>query len=180
VARLHEECGAELLAYASSISRSADASRDAVQEAFLRYFVERTYGRSIQHPRAWLYRVVRNYLLDRLGAAATKYEVDQDQATDLPDDRQGPEERLHCAQMARQLRSLLSRREIECVGLRAEGMSYEEIGQALGIRPGTVSAFLSRVHKKLRDAARTGRECRSATIEALHFLIGQGGGYPTS
>jgi RNA polymerase sigma-70 factor (ECF subfamily) len=179
VERLHEECCAELLAYAFSISRSADASRDAVQEAFLRYCVERTYGRSIHHPRAWLYRVVRNYLLDRMEAASVKHEVDQEEAADLPDHNHGPEEMLRCAQMADQLQSILSHREMECLGLRAEGLTYEEIGEVLGVRPGTVSAFLTRVHKKLRCAAAAGRECQAATIDALHLLLGRGGGYST-
>jgi RNA polymerase sigma-70 factor (ECF subfamily) len=179
VARLHEECCAELLAYAFLISRSADASRDAVQEAFLRYFIERTYGRPVDHPRAWLYRVVRNFLLSRMDAAATRYEVEQDQAADLPDQNHGPEETFRYAQMAERLRSMLSPREIECLSLRADGLSYEEIGEVLGIQPGTVSAFLTRVHKKLRDAVRTGHDCQSATIEALYRLIGGGGTYST-
>jgi RNA polymerase sigma-70 factor, ECF subfamily len=179
VARLHEECCAELLAYAFLIARSADASHDAVQEAFLRYFIERSYGRSVDYPRAWLYRVVRNYLLGRMDTAATRHEVEQDQAANLPDENHGPEEMLRNAQMAEQLRSLLSPREIECLSLRADGLSYEEIGEVLGIRPGTVSAFLTRVHNKLRDAVRTGQECQSATIEALYRLIGGGGTYST-
>src|SRR5579862_5833641 len=85
VGRLHEECSAELMAYAVSIMRRQDLAHDAVQEAFLRYFVERNYGRVVEHPRAWLYRVVRNYLLDRMDTAAMKHEVGQDEAVDLPD-----------------------------------------------------------------------------------------------
>jgi RNA polymerase sigma factor (sigma-70 family) len=171
LARLHEECLAELMIYAVSIIRCRDAARDAVQEAFLRYFVEQTHGRVVEYPRAWLYRVARNYLLDRMEGAAKKHEVSQDHAIDLPDQNHGPEDTLRCAQTAQQLTSMLSRKEMECLRLRANGLSYEEIGGVLCVRPGTVSAFLTRAHKKLRMAARHGGYCRSETSEALIFLI---------
>ncbi len=176
VGRLHEECSAELMAYAVSIIRNPDLALDGVQEAFLRYFVERNYGRVVEHPRAWLYRVVRNYLLDRMDTAAMKHEVGQDEAADLPDQNHGPEEMVRSAQMAQQLTSMLSPREMECLGLRADGLSYEEIGDVLGVRTGTVSALLTRVYKKLREAARTDEDCRMSTSEALSFLI-EGGPY---
>jgi RNA polymerase sigma-70 factor (ECF subfamily) len=179
IARLHQEYCAELLSFAVSIIRNEDAARDAVQEAFLRYFVERNYGRAVEYPRAWLYRVVRNYLLDRMDAAAAKHEVGQDEAVDLPDRNHGPEEKLRCAQMAQQLTTLLSPREMECLRLRADGLSYDQIACVLRIRPGTVSALLTRVHKKLRSAALQSEDCRSGTMEALSFLIGGGGAYST-
>src|SRR5262249_23539730 len=154
-----------------------DAARDAVQEAFLRYFLQRTYGRLIEHPRAWLYRVVRNHLLDRMTAAAAKYEVGSEQAADLPDGRHGPGEGVRCAQMVWELKSMLSAREMECLVLRADGLSYEEIAGVLGIRPGTVSSLLTRVHKKLRSAATTSPDARSITIQALSHLLGEGVAY---
>lgn len=174
VAELYEQFCVELIAYADSIIRNQDLAREAVQEAFLRYFVARTHGRYVEHPRAWLYRVTRNYLLDRLDAAATKNEVDQDHAVDVPDQNHGPEEMLHHSQVARRLVSMLSPRELECLRLRADGLSYEEIGDVLSVRPGTISALLTRVHKKLREAVRNGEDCRQATIEAIFILIGGG------
>jgi RNA polymerase sigma-70 factor (ECF subfamily) len=179
VARLHDEYSTELTAYAVSIIKCQEAARDAVQEAFLRYLVERTCGRLVGYPRAWLYRVVRNYLLDRIDAAAMKHEVGQEQAVDLDDEGHSPEEMLRCAQMARQLTSLLSAREMECLGLRADGLSYEEISDVLRIRPGTVSALLTRVNKKFREAARNNQDRHTATSDAL-FLLMKGGPYSFS
>ena len=90
VAALHERHSVELLTYASSIVRDTESALDAVQEAFLRYFVERSYGRAIQNPRAWLYRVVHNHLMDRRDKAATKYEVYSADVRNMPDPRQSP------------------------------------------------------------------------------------------
>ena len=58
---LYREHASELSRYAASFSQSRDGAREAVQEIFLRYFIERRYGRQIENPRAWLYHVVRNY-----------------------------------------------------------------------------------------------------------------------
>src|SRR5215467_969827 len=64
-----------LLNYASSLLRSREDAVDILQEAFLRFFVERSYGRQIDNPRAWLYRVVRNLSLDWLERAAFRREL---------------------------------------------------------------------------------------------------------
>lgn len=61
--RLYREHASALSRYAFAFSLTQDGARDAVQQIFLRYFVQRRYGRQIQNPRAWLYVVLRNYLL---------------------------------------------------------------------------------------------------------------------
>ena len=168
VAALHDRYSAELLAYAAGITKSRDAARDAVQEVFLRYFVERRYGRVVTNPRAWLYRVVHNYVLDLLGTAALQREVGPEHGADVPDSREGPEEAVSNFQMARRIASVLSPRELECLRLRADGLSYDEAAEVLGVRPGTVSSLLTRVHKKLHDGA---RDTQSATLGALYLLV---------
>ena len=60
--RLYREHASELSRYAVSFSQRQDSAREAVQEIFLRYFVERRYGRQIENPRAWLYHVLSNYI----------------------------------------------------------------------------------------------------------------------
>src|SRR5215469_7004253 len=62
--RLYKEHASALSRYATAFAQNQEGARDAVQEVFLRYFIERRYGRIIENPRAWLYHVLRNYLLD--------------------------------------------------------------------------------------------------------------------
>ena len=171
VARLHQQYSSELLAYAANIAGCRDAACDAVQEVFLRYFVERSYGRLVAHPRAWLYKVVRNYLLDRMDSAAFRREVGSEHALDVSDENRGPEDAVGNAQLASQIRSGLSPREFECLCLRADGLSYQEMAEVLGVRPGTVSSLLTRLHKKLHEAA---LDRRSGTLEALYLLVAGG------
>ena len=171
VASVYRNHFRELLAYAVHLVRGPDIAQDAVQEAFLRYFVERRYGRSVDNPRAWLYRVVHNYLLDRQSSATAKREAPWEDAGAILDESPNPEAELAQAQAAEQLTSLLSGRELLCVRLRAEGFSYDEAAEIMGIRPGTVSALLTRAHKKLRMANGNCRGLRARTLEALYFLL---------
>jgi RNA polymerase sigma-70 factor (ECF subfamily) len=177
VVAAYENYAAELFAYATSIIHGEDGALDAVQESFLRYFVELSYGRRVQNPRAWLYRVVRNYLLDRMGSAAVNREILMAETDEMAEPKPGPEAMVEQAQMAEQITSLLTGREMECLRLRSEELSYEEIAGVLGVRPGTVSALLTRAHKKLLTPDGDGGTLRGRTVRALHFLFQNGDSY---
>ena len=116
----------------------------------MRYFVLRLAGLCIRNPRAWLYRVVRNYLLDRIKELGTKGRVNLDEIVELPDWRLHPEDQYHQSENNRSFLGKLSPRELECVRLRAEGFDYKEISAILNVRTGTVGALLARALKKFR------------------------------
>jgi RNA polymerase sigma-70 factor (ECF subfamily) len=175
VVAAYEAYAAELFAYATAIIHSEDGALDAVQESFLRYFVELSYGRRVEKPRAWLYRVVRNHLFDRMGSAAVKRETLLPETYDIVGQEPGPEAMMEQAQMAERIESLLTRREMECLRLRSEDLSYEEIARILGVRPGTVSALLTRAHKKLLAPDGDQRTLQRRTVGALQFLFQAGG-----
>ena len=111
--------------------------------------------------------MLRNYILDRLDRVAWKRELPEDTATQVPDEKHGPEALMEQTELAGEMLSMLSPREAECLRLRANGCSYEEIGDVLGIRLGTVGALLARAYKKLREPA--GSQPGIAT--ALSFLM---------
>ena len=152
VAQAYGEFATGLLRYAVVTIRNHEAAQDAVQEAFLRYFIARSQGQRIQMPRAWLYRVLRNHILDALRSSAVKREIGMDQARQMIDIRQDPEVSYHHRELARRVCTLLAPRELECLRLRNEGFGYEEIADILSLSAGTVAALLSRGHKKIRKA----------------------------
>lgn len=168
--RLYKEHAALLSRYAASFAQNTDGARDAVQEVFMRYFIERRYGREIGNPRAWLYHVLRNYLLDRQ-RTVTRREVISDDLDRMPGGQQSPEGILRRSELARELTSLLSDREMDCLRLRAEGLEYAEIAELLGIRIGTVGALLARAQKKIRRAASENRASTLGAAEAIHSLF---------
>jgi RNA polymerase sigma-70 factor (ECF subfamily) len=175
VAELHTSYAAALMRFASTFTSDEGACRDAVQETFLRYFMERRYGRSIENPRAWLYQALRNHMLDRLKSAAVRLEVNVQEAEHLPAEVRHPQDLAERMETAREIAAALSRRELECLRLRSMGLSYQEIGDTLVISDGTVAALLGRVHVKLRGLGNTGKGWSlSGTREALRYLVLEG------
>ncbi|HYW41999.1 MAG TPA: sigma-70 family RNA polymerase sigma factor [Bryobacteraceae bacterium] len=156
VVAVYNQHAAELLQYATSLARDGETARDAVQEVFLRFFVERRYGRIIEQPRAWLFQTLRNHLFDHLKSAAVQRETSCDTLDSIPDQRHNPELQLGRSDLARRLAGVLTPREFDCLRLRAEGLAYGEIAGILGIRSGTVGALLARVWKKAREAGGIG------------------------
>jgi RNA polymerase sigma-70 factor (ECF subfamily) len=175
-ATIYDKLAGGLLRYAEGLTRDPDLARDAVQEVFLRYFIQRRHGREIDDPRAWLYHVTRNYLLEKLGSAAATREVGAEGIELAGETRSDPDAAVRRWQAARALRQALTAREMECAKLRAEGMSYAEIAGAMGIASGTVGALLARVHGKLRRLTGESREARLGAAEAM--LLDRGDVFP--
>ena len=143
---LYEDHGAALLRYASSIAINPESARDAVQEAFLRYYASRSAGSVIETPRAWLYRSIFHYLVD----VDSEPNVSLDHAARTADPAHGPHAMVEAASLNERFADILSPRELSCVRLRTEGLSYDEIGTVLGVRIGTVGALLARAVRKIK------------------------------
>ena len=168
--RLYKEHASALSRYATAFAQNQEGARDAVQEVFLRYFIERRYGRIIENPRAWLYHVLRNYLLDWRRRVDNR-EVIADNLDHLAGGQQNPERLLQRSETARELEGLLSQREFECLRLRAEGLDYAEVAAVMGIRIGTVGALLSRVQQKIRRSVAENPNHAFGTAQAIHLLV---------
>ncbi|MEO8594772.1 MAG: sigma-70 family RNA polymerase sigma factor [Candidatus Solibacter sp.] len=171
VASLYEEHAAKLLRYANGLAPTGDLGRDAVQEVFLRYFAERRFGNRMDNPRAWLYRVLHNYLVDLMRSSAMKHEVSSDGTPQVAVGEAGAEAQIEHSQTAQEIASRLTPRELDCLCLRVEGLSYQQIAEMLGVRAGTVSALLPRVYSKLRQGAADGTLVPEGTAQALVLLL---------
>ncbi|HTM47967.1 MAG TPA: sigma-70 family RNA polymerase sigma factor [Bryobacteraceae bacterium] len=152
VVRLYEEYGALLIRYAYSLSRDREQARDAAQVCFFRYFLHRKAGGKVDNAKAWLLRVVRQYVMNGLRESTSKGEAPigglDESAALAVDGAVSYEQREALSHIPR----LLSPRELQCVHLRQQGSSYEEIAEEMGISQGTVGALLARALKKLRKA----------------------------
>jgi RNA polymerase sigma-70 factor, ECF subfamily len=177
VVEIHEKYAPGLLRYAAAMSRDPELARDAVQDVMLRYFVERRLGRVIDNPRAWVYRVLRNHVLDRLSSAQARCEVEAVEAECAVSPAEDADVRLLESQAAREMAEVLTGRELDCLRLRAEGLSYAEIAGVMGIQSGTVGALLARVRRKIREAAGDSRSARRGAEEALLFWARGGEAY---
>ena len=148
---LQKHTGA-LSRYAAGLSWDKTLVQDGIQESFLRYFLARVRGQKIENPRAWLFRVLRNYLLDCNRKSGSMPVAELKEAVRIADIRQDVETEYQQDETFRCALSVLSRREKECLQLRLAGFGYDEIAQILQIRTGTVGALLARALKKIRNA----------------------------
>ena len=140
---------------------NAQDAEDMSQEAFLKAYNSLDSFRGESKFSVWLYRIVSNLCLDflrrqkRRPASSLSVEDDEGEETqlDIPDVSQSPEELLErrltreavrqgLAQLPTEQRQILLLREIQ-------GLSYEEIGQALSLEPGTVKSRIFRARKRL-------------------------------
>lgn len=163
----YEKEAGGLLRYASALAANPETAHDALQEAFFRFFLCRSAGQEIRSPKSWLFRVARNYVLDQKRAGSRK-EVGVESLRNLPCPPVQPETDGPVSNLMEVLLEIgLSPREIECVRLRTEDLSYEEIARVLGLQAGTVGALLTRAHGKIRKAVGDGtHKVRGATRAA--------------
>ena len=152
IAGLYEREAPGMLRYAAAVASNPDLARDAVQEAFFRFFLYRSGGQRVLSPRAWLFRVAHNFLMDQMRAASSQ-DVSIESLGEWPEPAAPIEPERSLAELLARLREFgLSPREIDCVRLRTENLSYDEIAAVLGLKSGTVGAFLARAHTKIRKA----------------------------
>lgn len=156
IAGLYEREAGGLLRYAGALAANRETAHDALQEAFFRFFLCRSGGQMIRSPKSWLFRVVRNYVLDQK-KARSQNELGMESLRNVPCAPGHPEAAGDVWDLLQRLPQIgLSLREMECVRLRIEDLGYEEIAGVLGLRPGTVGALLARAHGKIRKAVGEG------------------------
>ncbi|WP_406633186.1 RNA polymerase sigma factor [Amycolatopsis sp. WGS_07] len=142
-----------------------DVADDALAETFLAAFRKRSrYDLARPDARPWLYGIatnvvkqhrrdeVREYrLLRAVGPQQPAQAHDEDVAKRVVAVARGPELGAALAALAEGDRDVV-------VLTATEGLSYEEVAEALGIPVGTVRSRLNRARRKLRDALGTDSE----------------------
>ena len=136
-------------------------AEDMAQEAFLKAYRSLPEFRGESKFSVWLYRIVSNVCLDHLrkqsrrpSSSLTMEDDDgEEQQYDVPDESTSPEKLLEqkltreavqrgLNQLPDEQRQILLLRELR-------GLSYEEIGEALGLEAGTVKSRIFRARKRL-------------------------------
>lgn len=138
-----------------------DDAYDMSQEAFVKAYNSLKSFRFESKFSVWLYRIVSNVCLDymrsRKRRAADSLSVEDDEGEesqlDIPDDTASPESllerKLTIEAVQRGLMSLGEEQRKILLMREIEGLSYEEIGEALALESGTVKSRIFRARKKL-------------------------------
>lgn len=160
--RRHAQAGRDL---AYRVLGDTGLADDVVQEVFLRLYRDGAAFEERAQFTSWLYRVVLNRAID-VRRRETRHRADRSARAeradgDDTDPIEGARDRgadaatvFELAERAEAVRAAidsLSPKLAEVVVLRyPQDLSYEEIGEILGVPPGTVKSRLNRAHEALR------------------------------
>jgi RNA polymerase sigma-70 factor (ECF subfamily) len=154
VSRAFEDSREDVYRYLVTLGLPPPQAQEATQEVFLRLHVALERGDSILNTRAWIFRVAHNLGID-LRRKDQPLQIDPDFELRLRDTVRGIEMDLIERERMEQLSGAwktLSPQQRQCLHLRAEGLRYREIGEAMGISISSVREFLGRAILRLQRA----------------------------
>jgi RNA polymerase sigma factor (sigma-70 family) len=143
--------GRPLTRYAAAIvgSRAEDVTQDAFSKALLAL---RRDGAEIEL-RPWLFRIVRNTALNELRDSPPPAEALAEVIASGASPAEELERREELADLMRRLQSLPEAQRAAIVMRELEGLSHEEIANALGLSDGGARQAIYRARRALRDGA---------------------------
>ncbi len=154
--RLVERHQARLVRFAAGLLRDRERAEDVVQETFLRLLRSPPAIGSAADAGPWLFRVCRNLSYDLMKTEAreqTRRDRLEAPAGTTPDEQSASAEVLT---LVRREWDQLPSREREALWLKVhEGLSYAQIGEVLGVKPGTVGWIVHEALDRLTQRLRT-------------------------
>jgi RNA polymerase sigma-70 factor (ECF subfamily) len=152
VVALFDQMQDRLMRYLLSTGVPVQDGEEIVQEVFLALFQHLQRGKSRRNLRAWVFQVAHNLAVKRYLATRRDRQnlVDPGEAPtadSFVDRNPNPEDQLANHQSQARLQSVfraLPEQDRRCVSLRAEGLTYREIGKVLDMSLGAVALSLAR------------------------------------
>ncbi len=131
-------------------------AEDALQEVFLRVYDNAHRFEPRSSVSAWLNRITANHCLNLLRTRRPQDSLDREDAPEVPDVSPSPLEALEERDLNRRLEELLSQlpenQRRALVLKRFGGLSYQEIGEQLGLSVPAVDGLLKRARQFLKQA----------------------------
>ncbi|MCC2651360.1 MAG: polymerase subunit sigma-70 [Microvirga sp.] len=146
-----------LRAFALSLTGKVDQAEDLVQDTVLKALTKQDTFESGTNLQAWLFTILRNgfYSTHR----KTSREVEDGDGTHaasmiaIPDQ----EDKLALQDLSTALEKLPQEQREAIILIGAEGMSYEDAAEALGVKVGTIKSRVNRARNRLAELMGTPR-----------------------
>jgi RNA polymerase sigma-70 factor (ECF subfamily) len=144
--------GAALTRLAASYARGSDDRDDLFQDIAVAIWqaLPRFRGECLE--RTFLFRIAHNRGIAHI-ARRRPHMIESDENLELRDERPDPEQSLSAEQQRQRLLNAVLKLPVgyrQVVTLALEGMSYQEIGDILGITESNAGARLTRARQMLR------------------------------
>jgi RNA polymerase sigma factor (sigma-70 family) len=148
---------ARVAGIANRVLADPDEAQDVAQEVFIDF--HRLHSATAHYASAWLYRAAAHTALNRLRGRKRRQRRELAQATEEGASTVDPQRMLEINEDRRRVRQALARlapRPAAVLVLRASGLSYAEVAQALGVGIGQVGTLLRRAEAALRKEVTRG------------------------
>jgi RNA polymerase sigma factor (sigma-70 family) len=149
---------ARVAGIANRVLADPHEAEDVAQEVFIDF--HRLHSASAQYAPAWLHRAAAHAALNRLRGARRRQKRELAQAADDSSAQTiDPAKQVEVNEDRRRVRQALARmapKPASVLVLRASGLSYAEVAQALGVGIGQVGTLLRRAEIALRKEVTRG------------------------
>jgi len=148
---------ARVVRIANRVLADPHEAEDVAQEVFIDF--NRLHSPSADYAPAWLHRAAAHASLNRLRGARRRQRREIAQALEEGERTLDPQKQAELNDDRRRLRAALGRmapKPASVLVLRASGLSYAEVAQALGIGVGQIGTLLRRAEATLRKEVNRG------------------------
>jgi RNA polymerase sigma factor (sigma-70 family) len=162
-ALLYERHYQALYRYCRSILREDEDARDALQNTMMRAFAALSARERDLAVRPWLFRIAHNEAITILRKRRPTERATQEEEPAPQDVEQLAGQRAELATLVADLQTLAERQRSALVMRELNGLSIEEIAQALSTSPGAAKQALFEARNALHEMAQ-GREMNCETV----------------
>jgi RNA polymerase sigma factor (sigma-70 family) len=142
---------------ANRVLADTHEAEDVAQEVFMDF--HRLHSANADYAPAWLHRAAAHSSLNRLRGARRRQKREIAQALEEGDRTVDPQRQAEIEEDRRRLRAGLARlapKPAAVLVLRASGLSYAEVAQALGVGVTQIGTLLRRAEESLRKEVHRG------------------------